>query len=89
MNEKTVLITGSSTGIGFGCFEEFLKNGWKILAHFYEETDKLSSLVSQNKIETINCDFSNENKVNDFLILIEKIVLDSCILLYLLYFAIF
>ena len=72
MNKKIALITGSSTGIGFGCVEEFLKNGWEVLAHFYEETDKFSSLVSKNKIEPINCDFSNENDVNDFLIFIKK-----------------
>ena len=66
-NKKKVLITGSSTGIGFACLELFNKNNWDILAHYYEETEKFANINDNENITTIKCDFSNQANVKQFL----------------------
>ena len=45
---KIVLITGSSTGIGFSCLELFLKRGWSVLAHYYEKTQQLNDIAEKD-----------------------------------------
>jgi len=68
--DNTVLITGASTGIGFSCLEVFLKNGWQVIAHFYENTEKLKDIVERersNKIVLLESDFGDEASLNKFL----------------------
>ena len=61
-NKKKVLITGASTGIGFSCLELFSKNGWNVVAHYYEQTEKFDIFINDNKkIKAIECDFSNQD----------------------------
>ena len=65
--QKKVLITGSSTGIGFACLEYFLSKGWNILAHYYEETEKFNKAINETGVESIKCDFSKEDDLYSFL----------------------
>ena len=61
-NKKKVLITGASTGIGFSCLELFSKNGWNVVTHYYEQTEKFDIFINDNKkIKAIECDFSNQD----------------------------
>ena len=73
---KKVLITGSSTGIGYACLKKFVSKGWYVLAHFYEKSSDFSSFCkkNQNKIEKLYVDFSNEQEVNTFLDIINHIL---------------
>ena len=38
---KKVLITGSSTGIGFECAKYFMDNGFSGIAHYFEKNENV------------------------------------------------
>jgi len=67
MKKKTILITGSSTGLGLAFARKFLLEGWKVIAHYYEETEEFTELLRnapQNSIYDIYSDFSDDESVN-------------------------
>tara|TARA_B100000902_G_scaffold315254_1_gene306238 strand:- start:298 stop:486 length:189 start_codon:yes stop_codon:yes gene_type:complete len=49
MEKRKVLITGSSTGTGFACTKKFISEGWKVIAHYYEETEKFNRLIENSE----------------------------------------
>ena len=64
---KKVLITGASTGIGFACLNKFLKNGWKVIAHYYESNEDFHELSKRNDVMQLKADFGDEKDLNNFL----------------------
>ncbi len=68
MNEnKTVLITGASTGIGFECAKKFIRNDYSVLAHYFEQNNNINYLNESPNSDTIYCDFRDEKSLKDFL----------------------
>ena len=66
--KKLVLITGSSTGIGFSALKKFVDNKHNVLAHYFEETEAFTNYVESNKnVTKIYSDFGDDQSLNDFL----------------------
>ncbi len=71
MNNKVVLITGSSRGIGRQCAIEFAKKGYDIIINYNSSEDKAKELEKYIKqqynvnVISIKCDVSNEQEVKD------------------------
>jgi len=66
--KKLVLITGSSTGIGFSTLKKFVDNKHNVLAHYYEETEAFTNYVESNEnVTKIYSDFGDDQSLNDFL----------------------
>ena len=65
--KKLVLITGSSTGIGFSALKKFVDNKHNVLAHYFEETEAFTNYVESNKnVTKIYSDFGDDQSLNDF-----------------------
>ena len=64
---KKVLITGSTTGIGFECAKYFMHNGFSVIAHYHSENENLNTIKKIEMNECIHCDFSDDNAFNNFL----------------------
>lgn len=60
--EKTVLITGASRGIGFALAQQFLKNGFNVIAT--SRTGKIENIIHKN-FEVLELDLSNEKTINN------------------------
>lgn len=67
--EKTVLITGTSKGIGFALAEQFLINGYKVIGT--SRTGEIANLTPTN-FEVLALDLSDEKTINN----INQIVAD-------------
>ena len=66
--KKLVLITGSSTGIGFSALKKFVDNKHNVLAHYFEETEAFTNYVEANKgVTKIYSDFGDDQSLSDFL----------------------
>ena len=66
--KKLVLITGSSTGIGFSVLKKFVDNKHNVLAHYFEETEAFTNYVESNKgVTKIYSDFGDDQSLRDFL----------------------
>ena len=66
--KKLVLITGSSTGIGFSALKKFVDNKHNVLAHYFEETEAFANYVESNKgVTKIYSDFGDDQSLRDFL----------------------
>ena len=66
--KKLVLITGSSTGIGFSALKKFVDNKHNVLAHYFEETEAFTNYVESNKgVTKIYSDFGDDQSLRDFL----------------------
>ena len=68
--QKTVLITGASTGLGLSTTKLFLENEWRVLAHYYQSTADFEALMkaqSDDKMIGIYSDFSNPASLTAFL----------------------
>lgn len=72
-NKKTVLVTGSSRGIGASTIKEFAKNNYNIVINYI--SNEMSALNLEKEIKekynaetlVIKCDVSKENEVIDML----------------------
>tara|TARA_B100000900_G_C20580210_1_gene717200 strand:- start:722 stop:1492 length:771 start_codon:yes stop_codon:yes gene_type:complete len=68
---KKVIVTGSSTGIGFHTALEFLNLGAKVIFHGNNSTDglekKIASKTNNKKFKVFKSDFSNLKNVNNFM----------------------
>ena len=69
--EKTVLVTGSSKGIGASCIKEFAKNGYNVVINYLN--NETSAKILKEEIEkeynvkalAIKCDVSKEIEVKN------------------------
>lgn len=69
MNNKTVLITGSSSGLGASIAEKYAMNGYNVIINYNNNENKANEL--KNKLENkykikclvIKCDVSNDEEV--------------------------
>ena len=68
---KKVIVTGSSTGIGFESAMEFLELGANVIFHGNNSIGNLEQRVkkqsSSQNFKIIKADFTNLNQVNDFM----------------------
>lgn len=70
---KTVLVTGSSKGIGASTIKEFASNNYNVVINYntdYESANKLKKYIEENyKVGAliIKCDISNEKDVNNMI----------------------
>lgn len=68
---KKVIVTGSSTGIGFHTALEFLSLGSQVIFHGNSSTDgleeKIDSKIKNKKFKVLKSDFSNLKNVNNFM----------------------
>lgn len=77
MNNKVVLVTGSSRGIGQAAIIEFAKSGYNVVINYYKNNNEAKALKEKVerdykvKATVIKADVSNENEVKD---MIEQII---------------
>ena len=68
---KKVIVTGSSTGIGFESAMEFLELGANVIFHGNNSIEDLEQRIkersSSRNFKIIKADFTNLNQVNDFM----------------------
>lgn len=71
MKNKTVLVTGSSSGLGSSIIEVYAKNGYNVIINYLnneESANKLKSML-ENKYNTkclvVKCDVSNDEDVSN------------------------
>ena len=78
MENKVVLVTGSSRGIGKATIIEFASKGYNVVIDYIEseiEANKLREYVEENygvKAITVKCDVSNEEQVKQLVSTVEK-----------------
>lgn len=73
MNNKVVLVTGSSRGIGRATITEFAKKGYNVVIN-YKNSDKEASILKEQlqndyniKALAIKADVSNESDVKNMI----------------------
>lgn len=49
--DRTVLITGSNSGVGSACVRRFLADGWRVIATFHKRVDRIAELRSDLHLE--------------------------------------
>ncbi len=76
---KKVLITGSSTGIGFECAKYFMDNCFSVIAHYFEKNENISELNKTEGYECIFCDFTDDYAFNEFLSKIKSMEIEVLI----------
>ena len=70
MDKKTVLVTGSSIGLGASIIKEFAKNGYNVVINYVnheKEANLLKKEVEKYNIKAlcIKCDITNEEEINN------------------------
>lgn len=71
MENKVVLVTGSSKGIGAATIKEFAKNGYNVVINYNNSVNEASELEEyilkkyDVKVLKIKCDITKENEVQD------------------------
>ena len=68
---KKIIVTGSSTGIGFESAIEFLELGANVIVHgnnsIWDLEQRIKERSSSQNFKIIKADFTNLNQVNDFM----------------------
>ena len=74
MKKPIILITGSSSGIGFSSMKLFLERGWNIIAHYYEENKDFDNLCNEQseRCKKIKADFGSVAELENFIYEIDK-----------------
>ena len=62
--KKNILISGSNTGIGYETSKFFLKKGWKVFGHYFENNKKIKILIKNKNFISIKADFSSEKDIS-------------------------
>ena len=71
MKRKTVLVTGSSIGLGASLIKEFAKNGYNVVINYVNHKEKALELESfikdKYKVDTlcVKCDITNEEDIKN------------------------
>jgi len=70
MDKKTVIVTGSSLGLGASIIKEFAKNDFNVVINYVnheKEANELKKEVEKYNIKAlcIKCDITNEKEIND------------------------
>ena len=76
---KKVLITGSSTGIGFECAMYFINSGWNVFGHYFEKNKRIDEIKNIDGNECHYCDFSDDRSFKDFIDKVESVQFDALI----------
>ena len=81
MNKKNILVLGASSDIGNEVIKIFLKNNWKVYAHYNKNSKifKSKDILFKNNLRIIKADFSKIEQFNKFSKLAKKIKIDSFI----------
>jgi len=62
-NQKNILITGCSSGIGKYCAEELLRQGWRVFATARKDEDL--KMLKEVGLETIRLDYMDNSSIHD------------------------
>ena len=81
---KTVLITGATSGIGREIAIKYAKEGWNVICHYYcseEKAKKLKEVIKNYNIDcrNIKADFSSQDYIQEFVDKLEKFSIDAIV----------
>lgn len=77
---QTILITGSSSGIGLVTAKMAKEKGWSVILHGKSKTPELENLAKELECEFIACDVSDESSVeNEVKRIVEKVGKIDCL----------
>ena len=81
---RTVLITGVTSGIGQAIALKFAQEGWNIVGHYHsskKKSDELKYIVQKFNVELhlLKVDFSSEEQVKAFVKRLPKFTIDSLV----------
>ena len=70
MKRKTVLVTGSSIGLGSAIIEKYASNNYNVVITYNNNKDealKLNEKIKKNNVDSlvVKCDISNENDIEN------------------------
>lgn len=83
-SNRTVLITGATSGIGSEIAIRFAKEGWNILCHYFSSEEKAKQLKRIIERTGVSChlfkaNFSSKNELQKFINKLKKFRIDSLI----------
>ncbi len=68
MKNKTVFLSGASSDIGTEVARIYVHNGYRVLAHFLNGSERFEEFIAKHKeVATIRSDFSSVEGLDDFL----------------------
>ncbi len=81
---KTVLITGATSGIGREIAIKYAIEGWNIICHYScseEKANKLKEVIKNYNVDChdIKADFSSQDHIQDFVNKLEKFSIDAIV----------
>jgi 3-oxoacyl-[acyl-carrier protein] reductase len=83
-SNKTVLITGATSGIGKEIAITFAREGWNVICHYsssQEKANKLKKLIKNYNVDYygIKADFSLQDHIQDFVNKLDEFNIDSVV----------
>ncbi len=81
---KTVLITGATSGIGREIAIKYAKEGWNTICHYScseEKANKLNEMIKNCNVDyhSIKADFSSQDHIQDFANKLEEFSIDAIV----------